>query len=53
MLADVQAGVVIAYRMRLSDRPINPQRLWHGRVENVYPEACWVYSVEPGYEGLK
>ena len=53
MLADVQAGVVIAYRMRLADLPANPLRLWHGRVENVHSEACWVCSVEPGYEGLK
>jgi hypothetical protein len=31
--ARVQAGVVIVYRLRLSDRPTNPQRLWHGRVK--------------------
>jgi hypothetical protein len=52
ILAHVQVGVVIIYRMRLSDRPTNPQRLWHGRVKNVYPGACLVRLTEPGYEGL-
>jgi hypothetical protein len=53
MLAEVQAGVVITYRMRLSDRPTNPQRLWHGVVEDVYTGAYMVRLIEPGYEGLK
>lgn len=50
--ARVQAGVVIAYRLRPSDRPTNPQRLWHGIVKDVYTKACWVRLTEPGYEGL-
>jgi hypothetical protein len=53
MLAHIQVGVVIIYRMRLSDRPTNPQRLWHGRVKNVYPGACLVRLTESGYEGLE
>ena len=53
MLAHVQVGVVIIYRMRLSDRPTNPQRLWHGVVEDVYTGAYMVRLIEPGYEGLK
>jgi hypothetical protein len=52
MLAHVQPGVAIAYRMRLSDRPTNPWRLWRGRVENVYLGACLVRLTQPGYEGL-
>ncbi len=50
---EAQVGDVIAYRLRPADRPTNPQRLWHGEVENVYTEAYRVRSVEPGYEGLK
>jgi hypothetical protein len=50
--AHVQAGVGIAYRLRPSDLPTNPQRLWHGRVKDVYNEACLVRLTEPGYEGL-
>ena len=48
----IQAGVVIAYRLRPSDRPTNPQRLWHGIIEEVHPPVCWVRRTEPGYEGL-
>jgi hypothetical protein len=50
--AQVQAGIGIAYRMRLSERPTNPERLWHGIIEEVHPPVCWVRLNEPGYEGL-
>jgi hypothetical protein len=50
--ARVQAGVGIAYRLRPSDRPTNPQRLWHGIIKDVYTRACWVCLTEPEYEGL-
>jgi len=50
-IAGVQAGVVIAYRLRPSERPTNPERLWHGRVEKVYTEVCQVRLTELGYEG--
>jgi hypothetical protein len=50
--ARVQAGVVIAYRLRPSDRPTNPERLWHGIVTEVYAKACLVRLTEPDYEGL-
>jgi hypothetical protein len=48
----VQAGVGIVYRMRLSERPTNPERLWHGIIEEVHPPVCLVRLNEPGYEGL-
>ncbi len=51
--ARVQPGVAIAYRLRPADRPTNPQRLWHGRVKDVYNEACWIRSIEPEYENLE
>jgi hypothetical protein len=49
--ARVQVGVVIAYRLRPSERPTNAERLWHGRVEAVHPPVCWVRLSVPGYEG--
>ena len=48
----IRSGVEIVYRLRPSDRPKNPQRLWHGRVKDVYTRACKVCLTEPGYEGL-
>jgi len=51
-IARIQPGVEIAYSLRPSDRPKNPQRLWHGRVEEVYNGACRVCLTEPEYEGL-
>ena len=51
-IARIQPGGDIAYRLRPSDRPKNPQRLWHGKVEEVYNGACRVRLTEPEYEGL-
>lgn len=48
----IQAGVIITYRLRPSDLPTNPQRLWYGIVKDVYTRACRVCLTEPGYEGL-
>ena len=50
--SQLQRGAVIAYRLRPSDRPTNPQRLWHGRVEDVHAPICWVRLLDPGYAGL-
>ena len=50
-IAGVRAGVVIAYRLRPSEHPTNPKRLWHGRVEKVYTEVCQVHLTELGYVG--
>ena len=36
--------------MRPHDLPTNPQRLWHGIIEEVHPPVCWVRLSEPGYE---
>jgi hypothetical protein len=51
-IARIQPGVEIAYRLRPSDLPRNPQRLWHARVEEVYNGACRVRLTESEYEGL-
>jgi hypothetical protein len=37
-------------RMKLSERPINPLKSWHGVVEKVWPTCCWVRVVDEGYE---
>jgi hypothetical protein len=43
-------GDAITYRMRLSERPVNPLRLWHGVVEKVWPNCCRVRLIDVGYE---
>ena len=50
--AQVQAGVVVVYRLRPSERPTNPERLWHGIVTEMYTKTCWVRLTEAGHEGL-
>ena len=59
-LAKVHIGATVAYRLRFSQLPTNPARLWYGRVEDVHKSSsnegvgmCWVRSIEPGYEGTE
>jgi hypothetical protein len=48
-----QVGDRIVYKMRLSERPINPLRLWHGVVEKECYPICWVRLTDEGYEELR
>lgn len=57
-LSDVKPGDIILYRLRIIDLPVNPDRLWRGRIKAVFPATDWttpfliVLSLEPGYEGM-
>ncbi|MFL5629195.1 MAG: hypothetical protein ACJ788_26745, partial [Ktedonobacteraceae bacterium] len=43
---------IIFYKLRLSDLPINPERVWKGKVESVYSGCVLISSLDTGYEGL-
>ncbi len=47
-------GSVIQYVLPLSQRPRDPNKLWHGRITAVFVRnnlgAVRVSSLEPGYE---
>jgi hypothetical protein len=45
-------GDTITYRMRLSEQPCNPLRLWHGVVEKAWLDCCRVRLTDEGYEGM-
>jgi hypothetical protein len=53
-LDNIVEGSIIQYVLRPSQQPIDPNRLWRGRVEMVTRNAdlgmCYVRSLEPGYE---
>src|SRR5258708_14369921 len=58
-LDNIVEGSIIQYILRSSQRPIDPNKLWRGKVEMVIRNAyndrqgmCYVRSIEPGYEGL-
>ncbi len=54
-LATIQVGSIVSYRLRPSELPKNPLRLWHGRVEKVVSNIrlCWIWPLEEGYEGTE
>jgi len=58
-LDNIVEGSIIQYILRSSQRPIDPNKLWRGKVEMVIRNAyndrqgmCYVRSIEPGYEDL-
>ena len=55
MKAEINASVgdIIFYKLRLSDLPINPERVWKGKIESVYSSFVLVSSLDEGYEGLR
>jgi hypothetical protein len=53
-----QTGDTISYKLRASEQPRNPDKLWHGVVEHVYdgrgyPEWYRVRLTDRGYEGIR
>jgi hypothetical protein len=55
MKAEINArvGDIIFYKLRLSDLPINQERVWKGKIEGVYSSFVLVSSLDEGYEGLR
>ena len=48
----MSVGDIIFYKLRLSDLPINQERVWKGKIESVYSSFVLVSSLDEGYEGL-
>ena len=55
MKAEINASVgdIIFYKLRLSDLPINQERVWKGKIENMYSSFVLISSLDIGYEGLR
>ena len=54
MKAEINArvGDIIFYKLRLSDLPINQERVWKGKIESMYSGFVLISSLDTGYEGL-
>ncbi len=51
-LAQLKPGDVIAYRLLPEDMPLNPNKVWRGKVVRVDNESVLVEMLEDGYTGL-
>ncbi len=49
---NVSVGDIIFYKLRLSDLPINQERVWKGKIESMYSGFVLISSLDEGYEGL-
>jgi hypothetical protein len=45
-------GVVIMYKLATSESPVNPNKLWRGKVMCSINGCVLIESLETGYEGL-
>ena len=57
--AELRPGLVIGYRLPMSARPTRPERLWHGRIEDVSRSRssplvgfCYIIVLDEGYEEM-
>jgi len=48
-----EVGSIIAYRLPLSERPINPNKVWRGKVVSLNRAGVMVEMLEPGYARLQ
>ena len=48
----MSVGDIIFYKLRLSDLPINQERVWKGKIESMYSGFVLISSLDEGYEGL-
>jgi hypothetical protein len=46
-------GDAVTYRLRLSEQPCDPLRLWHGVIEYASRDWYRVRLTDEGYEGLQ
>lgn len=51
-LAQLKPGHVIAYRLLPKDMPLNPNKVWRGKVVRVDNESVLIEILEHGYAGL-
>lgn len=50
---ELEVGSIIAYRLPPSERPINPNKVWRGKVVSSNRAGVMVEMLEPGYAGLQ
>lgn len=52
---EIEAGVIITYKLRRDQRPVHPEKEWHGKVilYNSHFHRAVVESLEEGYEGCE
>jgi hypothetical protein len=48
----IKPGMIIAYHLLPKDMPINPNKIWRGKVMQYNELSIRVETLEPGYEGL-
>ena len=51
-LRSIKPGMIIAYRLLPKDMPVNPNKVWRGKVMQYNEQSIRVETLEPGYEGL-
>ena len=53
LMQEGNVGDTVFYKLKLSDLPKNPERVWKGKIESVSSGFVLVSSLDEGYEGLR
>ena len=48
----METGIIITYKLSMSEKPVNPSKLWRGKVIRYINKCVLVEILNPGYEGL-
>jgi len=50
---ELQQGMIITYSLRPNQLPVQPERVWHGKIKRLYSfiKAVEVEVMDKGYEG--
>ena len=48
----MDTGIIITYKLPMSENPVNPSKLWRGKVIRYNNICVLVEILNPGYEGL-
>jgi hypothetical protein len=52
IISPIRPGTIIAYRLLPVDMPLNPNKVWRGKVKWCNDTIILVDMLEPGYNGL-
>ncbi len=52
-IATIKPGMIVAYRLLPKDMPVDPNKVWRGKVVHCNEHSILLELLEPGYSELQ